>query len=39
MIAHTVQAAKQVIFAKSGHAPLISEPIKFAREIAYFLKK
>ncbi|TCB50789.1 alpha/beta hydrolase [Acinetobacter sp. ANC 4779] len=38
MIASSVKNAKQIIFEKSGHTPLISEPIKFGREIAEFLK-
>lgn len=38
MIASSVKNAKQIIFEKSGHTPLISEPIKFGREIAQFLK-
>ncbi|OAL79119.1 peroxidase [Acinetobacter sp. SFB] len=38
MIASSVKNAKQIIFEKSGHTPLLSEPIKFGREIAHFLK-
>ena len=38
MIAQSVKNSKQIIFEKSGHTPLISEPIKFGREIAQFLK-
>ena len=38
LIADSIPQAKQVLFHKSGHTPLITEPIKFAREIAYFLK-
>lgn len=37
-IANSVKNAKQVIFKKSGHTPLISEPVKFSREITQFLK-
>lgn len=37
-IANSVKNSKQVIFKKSGHTPLISEPIKFSREISNFLK-
>ncbi|MFD1437368.1 alpha/beta fold hydrolase [Acinetobacter terrae] len=39
MIANSVKNSKQIIFEKSGHTPLISEPIKFVREIAQFLKQ
>lgn len=38
IIANSVQNSTQIIFKKSGHTPLISEPIKFSREIARFLK-
>ena len=36
-IAQAMPQAKQVLFHKSGHTPLINEPIKFAKEIAKFL--
>ena len=39
IIANSVKNSKQIIFEKSGHTPLISEPIKFGREIAQFLKQ
>ena len=39
IIANSVKNSKQIIFEKSGHTPLISEPIKFVREIAQFLKQ
>ena len=38
MIANSVQNSRQIIFEKSGHTPLISEPLKFGREIAHFLQ-
>lgn len=38
-IAQSLPHAEQILFHKSGHTPLISEPIKFAREIARFLKQ
>lgn len=38
IIADSVKNSTQIIFKKSGHTPLISEPIKFRREIARFLK-
>ena len=38
IIANSVKNSKQIIFKKSGHMPLISEPIKFTHEIAQFLK-
>ncbi len=38
IIANSVKNSKQIIFKKSGHTPLISEPIKFSREIGQFLK-
>lgn len=36
-IANTIPQAQQVIFKKSGHTPLLSEPLKFASEIGRFL--
>ena len=36
-IANRVAQSTQVLFKKSGHAPLLSEPLKFSREIAIFL--
>ncbi|GAA5184618.1 alpha/beta hydrolase [Acinetobacter kookii] len=38
LIAESITHAKQVRFEKSGHTPLLSEPLKFAREISAFLK-
>ena len=38
LIAQSIAHAKQVRFEKSGHTPLLSEPLKFAREISAFLK-
>ena len=37
-IADSVLNSNKVIFKRSGHTPLISEPIKFTREISKFLK-
>ena len=37
LIASSVPHAKTVIFKKSGHAPLLSEPRKFSQEITHFL--
>ena len=39
LIANRLANAEQVIFQKSGHTPLLSEPLKFNREIAKFLRK
>lgn len=36
-IAQSIPHSKQVLFHKSGHTPLINEPIKFAKEIRSFL--
>ena len=36
-IANTKPQPQQVIFKKSGHTPLLSEPLKFASEIGRFL--
>ncbi len=38
IIANSVKNSTQIIFENSGHTPLITEPIKFAREIGLFLK-
>lgn len=38
-IAQSLPHAQQILFHRSGHTPLISEPIKFAREIARFLNQ
>lgn len=38
IVANSLAHANQVIFHKSGHTPLISEPVKFGREITQFLK-
>lgn len=37
-IANSVVNSHQVIFQRSGHAPLMNEPLKFSREIKSFLK-
>lgn len=37
-VAHSVKNANYVLFHKSGHTPLITEPVKFSKEIARFLK-
>ncbi|WP_180116473.1 alpha/beta fold hydrolase [Acinetobacter sp. YH12140] len=39
IIADSLVNAEQIIFKKSGHTPLISEPVKFSREITKFLKQ
>ena len=39
LIAQSIPHAKQVHFEKSGHTPLLSEPVKFGREITQFLKQ
>lgn len=36
-IANSLQDADYVLFQKSGHAPLMSEPFKFTKEISKFL--
>ncbi len=38
IIADSMLNARQVIFKKSGHTPLITEPVKFRFEISRFLK-
>ena len=38
-IAQSIPHSKQVLFHKSGHTPLINEPIKFAKEIRQFLNE
>ena len=38
-IAQSIPHAKQILFHKSGHTPLLNEPIKFGREIRKFLNK
>jgi len=38
LIASSVPHARMVIFKKSGHTPLLSEPLKFSQEITRFLK-
>ena len=37
IIANSVANNQQIIFRKSGHTPLITEPVKFSREISKFL--
>jgi pimeloyl-ACP methyl ester carboxylesterase len=39
LIAASLPHAKQIHFHKSGHTPLLSEPLKFARELGIFLKE
>lgn len=39
IVADSLAHATQIIFHKSGHTPLISEPIKFSREITKFLNQ
>lgn len=38
IIASSLGHARTVLFKKSGHTPLLSEPFKFSREIGIFLK-
>ncbi|WP_313034333.1 alpha/beta hydrolase [Acinetobacter sp.] len=38
LIAQSIAHAKHVHFKKSGHTPLLTEPVKFAREMSVFLK-
>ena len=38
IIASQLNQAKTVLFEKSGHMPLVSEPFKFSKEIGVFLK-
>ena len=38
LIAQSMPHAKQICFEKSGHTPLLTEPLKFAREIGTFLQ-
>lgn len=37
LIAASLPQAKQIRFCKSGHTPLLTEPLKFARELGIFL--
>jgi pimeloyl-ACP methyl ester carboxylesterase len=37
IIANSLANATQIRFEKSGHTPLLSEPLKFAKEIRHFL--
>ena len=39
LIVKSLKQAKQIQFEQSGHTPLLSEPIKFAKEMAIFLKQ
>lgn len=39
IIAGSAPQSTAVLFKKSGHAPLLSEPLKFSREIGRFLKR
>ena len=38
-IAQSVPHSTQVLFQRSGHAPLITEPFKFSHELSNFLKR
>ena len=38
-ISNSINHAENIIFKQSGHTPLITEPVKFSREISAFLKK
>lgn len=38
-IAESLNNARTVLFKQSGHTPLITEPVKFSREIQDFLKQ
>ena len=38
-ISSCLNQAENVIFKRSGHTPLITEPVKFGREISVFLRK
>lgn len=39
LVAQSLPQATQIIFKKSGHAPLITEPLKFSKELRKFLKQ
>ena len=39
LIAQSLSQAKQVLFSKSGHTPLLTEPLKFSRELGLFLRE
>ncbi|MEG2359308.1 alpha/beta fold hydrolase [Acinetobacter sp.] len=39
IIASSLPQSTAVLFKKSGHAPLLSEPLKFGREIGHFLQR
>ena len=39
IVSDSLASAHNVIFKKSGHTPLITEPIKFGQEIHHFLKQ
>jgi pimeloyl-ACP methyl ester carboxylesterase len=36
LVAQSLPQTRQVIFTKSGHSPLLSEPLKFTRELGIF---
>lgn len=38
IVAESLMNSRQIIFKKSGHTPLISEPIKFRKRLHQFLK-
>ncbi len=38
-IADSVQQGQRVLFQRSGHTPLLTEPVKFSREIYQFLQQ
>ncbi|OTG66364.1 alpha/beta fold hydrolase [Acinetobacter silvestris] len=39
IIAESLKNASSILFKRSGHTPLITEPVKFGREIHHFLKQ
>ena len=39
LVSNTLANAQNIIFKRSGHTPLITEPVKFSREISAFLKR
>ena len=38
-VSNTLMNAKNIIFKRSGHTPLITEPVKFTQQIHQFLKE
>ncbi|WP_445116060.1 alpha/beta fold hydrolase [Acinetobacter sp. WZC-1] len=39
LIAESLKNAQSIFFKHSGHTPLLTEPVKFSREISQFLKQ